>query len=49
MGSNLKYRAGLVLIVAVVLIWVTSAEVTQVTRFLRVFLLSFVIICFLGS
>jgi len=29
MGSNLKYRAGLVLIVAVVLIWVTSAEVTQ--------------------
>uniref|UniRef100_A0ACD5UUE9 Uncharacterized protein n=1 Tax=Avena sativa TaxID=4498 RepID=A0ACD5UUE9_AVESA len=29
MGSSLKYRAGLVLIVAVVLIWVTSAEVTQ--------------------
>lgn len=29
MGSNVKYRAGLVLIVAVVLIWVTSAEVTQ--------------------
>uniref|UniRef100_A0A453D8G3 EamA domain-containing protein n=1 Tax=Aegilops tauschii subsp. strangulata TaxID=200361 RepID=A0A453D8G3_AEGTS len=29
MGPNLKYRAGLVLIVAVVLIWVTSAEVTQ--------------------
>ncbi|KAK1685909.1 hypothetical protein QYE76_046757 [Lolium multiflorum] len=29
MGSSLKYRAGLVLIGAVVLIWVTSAEVTQ--------------------
>lgn len=29
MGSNLKYRAGLGLIVAVVLIWVISAEVTQ--------------------
>jgi len=30
MGSGLKYRAGLCLIVAVVLIWVLSAEVTQV-------------------
>ena len=30
MGSSLKYRAGLCLIVAVVLIWVLSAEVTQV-------------------
>ncbi|CAN6241124.1 unnamed protein product [Urochloa humidicola] len=29
MGSGLKYRAGLCLIVAVVLIWVISAEVTQ--------------------
>lgn len=29
MGSGLKYRAGLCLIVAVVLIWVLSAEVTQ--------------------
>ncbi|CAN6277138.1 unnamed protein product [Urochloa humidicola] len=29
MGSGLKYRAGLCLIVAVVLIWVFSAEVTQ--------------------
>jgi hypothetical protein len=30
MASGLKYRAGLCLIVAVVLIWVASAEVTQV-------------------
>jgi hypothetical protein len=30
MGSSLKYRSGLCLIVAVVLIWVISAEVTQV-------------------
>jgi hypothetical protein len=30
MGSSFKYRAGLCLIVAVVLIWVISAEVTQV-------------------
>ncbi|KAJ1273043.1 hypothetical protein BS78_06G257400 [Paspalum vaginatum] len=29
MGSDLRYRAGLCLIVAVVLIWVISAEVTQ--------------------
>ncbi|OEL29694.1 putative vacuolar membrane protein YML018C [Dichanthelium oligosanthes] len=29
MAANLKYRAGLCLIVAVVLIWVISAEVTQ--------------------
>ncbi|RLM64343.1 hypothetical protein C2845_PM16G21880 [Panicum miliaceum] len=29
MGSSLKYRSGLCLIVAVVLIWVISAEVTQ--------------------
>ncbi|AQK46658.1 EamA-like transporter family [Zea mays] len=29
MGSSFKYRAGLCLIVAVVLIWVISAEVTQ--------------------
>jgi len=37
MGSGLKYRAGLCLIVAVVLIWVISAEVTQVWIFLFFF------------
>ena len=37
MGSSLKYRAGLCLIVAVVLIWVISAEVTQVWIFLFFF------------
>jgi len=38
MGSSLKYRAGLCLIVAVVLIWVISAEVTQVWIFLVLYL-----------
>jgi hypothetical protein len=30
---NWKYNAGLLLIAAVVVIWVTSAEVTQVSTF----------------
>jgi hypothetical protein len=40
MGSGLKYRAGLCLIVAVVLIWVISAEVTQVRFFFLLLFLS---------
>jgi len=44
-----KYKGGLLLIVSVVIMWVTSAEVTQVSSLLLSLSLSLVSMLFIGS